>query len=360
MLIWIISIVLIISGCKALDIGNSPVSSPSNTTPTVNSTNPTEKASISPIPMDSPTVTPSKTQDNKSGSDKRGNTVGNIISGWDCAVQNDILYSVLFDFDSFNYALYSSHIDGSDELKIYSGEIHILNIIGNWIYYSDSANDNTLCKMKTDGSSITKITDDEAMYINVIGDWIYYSVYPQAGLYKIKLDGTGKTKLLSYQCAYVIAVNDWIYFSNSNDNDKLYKIRTDGSQLTKMNDDDSNYPNIFKDWIYYSTESGLYKMKTDGSEKIKLNDDDLRYINVDGDWVYYINFTQNSGLYKMRLDGSDITKLDEGRKGERLKSISIIGDWIRYIKDIGDDYEVYQIKKDGTDKKMIRPGIYSQ
>jgi len=312
-----------------------------------------ELSSISPI-LTEVSDYPDTNQDKLN---EKGNTIGNIISGWDDAVYNDILYTVLFDFESNDYALYKSNLDGSNEIKIYTGEIHRINIVDNWIYYLDTYDKGALYKMRLDGTDITKLYNDGIRYPNIIGELVYYSLFPYKGLYKIKTDGTRKTLLHDSVCSSIMVTDDWIYFTT--DGFKLHKIKTDGSQLTKLNDDATYYPNVYGDWIYYATKNGFYKIKIDGTQKTKLHDDELRYTNIDDDWIYFTNFTGDSGLYKMRLDGSDITKLDDGDRSGRVISISIIGDWIRYSKDIVEDYEVYQIRKDGTEKKLIRPGIYS-
>lgn len=289
---------------------------------------------------------------------KRGNTIGNLISGWDYAVSSDgLLYSVLFDFDSSNYALYSSNIDGSNENKIYIGEIHILNILYGWIYFSNSGKNGTLCKIKTDGSNIAQISDDENVsQVTLVDDWIYYGINYKQVLYKIKIDGTNKTKLCDFEPAYMNIDDDWIYFSDANAGLELYKIRTDGSDLIKLNDEPTHYTNVYKDWIYYKSNNGFIKIKLDGTEKTKLSDNDMRNINVNNDLIYYIDFTNNSDLYKMKLDGTGAIKITDGK----VSSFSIIGDWIRFTIHIPEDWETYQIKKDGTEKKLIRPGIDSK
>lgn len=288
----------------------------------------------------------------------RGNTIGNLISGWDDAVSSDgKLYSVLYNFDSSDYALYRSNIDGSNEKKIYSGEIHRLNVLDGWIYFGNSSKNGTLCKIKTDGSSMTQIGDDETVSeVTVVGDWIYYGISYKQELYKIKIDGTNKTKICDFEPAYMNIDDGWIYFSDANAGLELYKIRTDGSDLIKLNDEPTHYTNVYKDWIYYNSKHGFIKIKQDGTEKTKLSDNDFRNTNINNDWIYYVDFTKNSSLYKMKLDGSGAVKITDGK----VSSFSILGDWIRITIHIPEDWEIYQIKKDGTGKKLIRPGMNSK
>jgi hypothetical protein len=62
-------------------------------------------------------------------------------------------------------------------------------IQGDWIYYNNASDDGKLYKIKTDGSGRQKLNDDVSSYINVIGDWIYYTD-DIGNICKIKTDGS--------------------------------------------------------------------------------------------------------------------------------------------------------------------------
>ena len=79
---------------------------------------------------------------------------------------------------------------------------------GEWLYYRNTSYKYKLYKIRTDGSDKTKLNDDDSKYINVVGDWVYYSNCNWSEektryrynnyfytLYKIRTDGTGKQKV---------------------------------------------------------------------------------------------------------------------------------------------------------------------
>ncbi|OLN31749.1 Basic protein [Desulfosporosinus metallidurans] len=90
-----------------------------------------------------------------------------------------------------------------------------------------------LYKIRTDGTGKTKLNSDQSYDINVVGDWIYYSnVSDNMYLYKIRTDGTGETKLNNDKSQSISVVGDWIYYFTkpSNTSGIHYKIRTDGTE----------------------------------------------------------------------------------------------------------------------------------
>jgi len=226
----------------------------------------------------------------------------------------------------------------------------IVSMQGDWIYGRN--NTGTLYKIRTDGTDLRKLSDDSCFYINVVGDWVYYSNGNDYNkLYKIRTDGTGEQKLSDDDCEFINVVGDWVYYSNRGDNDKIYKIRTDGTGRRKINDDDSMFINVVGDWIYYTNLSDdikLYKIRTDGTGRQKLSDDAIRYINVVGDWVYYGNLSDNGKLYKIRTDGTKRQKLND----DESRAVNIIGEWAHYSNK-SDGGKLYKIRADGTGKQPV-------
>lgn len=65
----------------------------------------------------------------------------------------------------------------------------------------------------------------------VIGDWIYYTNADEGNsLFKIKVDGTGRTKLIDDDSVIIGIINDWLYYHNNSDNSKVYRVRIDGAE----------------------------------------------------------------------------------------------------------------------------------
>jgi hypothetical protein len=60
-----------------------------------------------------------------------------------------------------------------------------------------------------DGGGVKVISSDAAWFINVIGDWIYYSNRDDNNrIYKINIDGSEKTEVSSYAACYVVVIDD--------------------------------------------------------------------------------------------------------------------------------------------------------
>jgi len=299
----------------------------------------------------------------------RGNTTGNIVNRGTAAIQGDWIYYV----SDNGGCLSKMHINGKHKERISDDSCLFINVMDDWIYYSNVSDNNYLYGIRTDGTERTKLNDDYSENVSVVGDWIYYSrvvkeplgnygeltsyILTEYHLYKIHTDGTGRVKIHDDKYMFMNVTEDWVYNLHC---DNIYKIRTDGSEKIKLSDDQVDYVNVEGDWIYYcevseswdwhcrTPDSGgefwgnLYKMRLDGTEKTKLNDDKCEYINVAGDWIYYFIF---ENLYKIRTDGSGRRKL-RGNIGYTM-DLSVVGNWIFYWK-IGGDALIHKIRTNGT------------
>ncbi len=269
---------------------------------------------------------------------------------------------------------------------------------GNWVYYSNTRHDYYLYKMRHDGSERQLLTTDVVLGINVVGEWIYYTNEDRSGnggLYKIRIDGTQKTKISSEINYFVHVANGWIYTSNLFGDRKLYRMKLDGSQKTLICDDRCGNVNIIDNWIYYtvSNDFAVYKMRVDGSGKTKIRDNfygdgmtvcgntivatntyEVLRINTDGGgfyrysenrkskafmnsnngWIYFMEHDfkdpekPKTAFYKMRSDASQKTKiLDLDFKNHANFFICVAGDWLYFPNDDDGD-RLYRVKTDGT------------
>lgn len=274
---------------------------------------------------------------------------------------------------------------------------------GNWVYYSNSNYNHYLYKMRKDGSEKQILTEDSALAINVVGEWIYYTNEDgsgDGGLYKIRIDGSQKTKIHSSINYFVHVANGWIYTSNTVTNRKIYRMKTDGTEKTLICSDSCDDICIIGDWIYYTNRNNnfIYKIRTDGSSKSKVHSDFIGYdmaadgstivatdiyeyfkINTDGSgllgykednkqksflnanngWVYFIEHdfnsqdTEVSAFYKMRYDTSEKTKiLDLNFKNHANFFINVAGDWLYFPNDEDGDY-LYRVKTNGTNLQKV-------
>ena len=95
-----------------------------------------------------------------------------------------------------------------------------------------------LYTIRTDGTGRQKLCNDERSWsVNVVGDWIYYSNgSDDYKLYSIRTDGTGRQKLIDDMADYINVVGERIYYYSRNEfsHDSLYSIRIDGSDRRLM------------------------------------------------------------------------------------------------------------------------------
>jgi hypothetical protein len=222
-------------------------------------------------------------------------------------------------------------------------------VVGNWIYYKNLSDDNRIYKIKTNGSENQKISYNSCAKLIVYGDYIYYTNSSDGySLYKFAVNNGGaETKIIDEQIFEFNVSDEYIYY-NSRYDKKFYKVKTDGTNKTKISDIDVNNFVIDNEWIYYSnfTQDGyLFKMKIDGTENTRLTQYYTDNTNVKDDWIYLI---KGRKLYKIKNDGTGCSKICD----DDLTSINIIGDWVYYINS-SDNYKLYKIKADGSQKQEI-------
>jgi len=240
-------------------------------------------------------------------------------------------------------------------------------IQGEWIYYTNSSDGNSLYKIRTDGTGRTKLNDESSLRINVVGEWVYYysDILGDGGpvnspVYKIRIDGTERTWLFDEAIWCMTVVGDWIYFSNE---DGLYKIRTDATGRMKLHNDYVHGINVVGDWIYGTGDRSarLYKIRTDGREAIIFNDEISHMVIVVGDWIYYAE-GRDGHVYRVRTDGTGKEKIIDDNN---VSALNISGDWIYYMywniqNDTidGTDSGLYRSRLDGTGKTLIAEGLF--
>ena len=247
----------------------------------------------------------------------------------------------------------------------------IVAVQGGWIYYSRELllAKSELFKVREDGSYRTRLTYTRSGTIkelNVVGDWVYYTDYHT--LNKIRTDGTGKKQLLDWSADDVTVIGDWIYYFASLDADGghgIYRIRTDGFENTQLNNENCRHLNVDEGWIYYLSqinlgdagyEEHIYKIRTDGSGKTLIYSGDTGNMTVDGDWIYYINTNDNNRLYRIRTDGTENTLI----ASDYVKSVNVSDGWIYCLQRDDSNHTdcIQKFRTDGTDKIKISDGLY--
>ncbi|MFT9116331.1 MAG: DUF5050 domain-containing protein [Sporolactobacillus sp.] len=295
-----------------------------------------------------------------------GISSGNLVNGGLVAQSDGWLY--------YNdHGFYKVKTDGTGKTKLADDTALDINVVGDWIYYTDMKDTNTtyLYKMRTDGSDRMKLSSKIGLYPNVVGDWIYYIGITDGSsaitLCRMKTDGSADTMLANHLGQYINVYNGWIYYwteemyNSSGIYYDLCKMKTDGTGKTVLATGKAATAfNVSGDWLYYidffttDPDQPIYRMRTDGTGKTKLNDDAVENFNVQGGWIYYLasNTDQGNILYKMRPDGSDRTQLAADSDSTVSSGmLNIAGGWIYY--EDGNDSHPFKVHTDGSDKTSV-------
>lgn len=134
--------------------------------------------------------------------------------------------------------IYKIKIDGDEKEKlVVNRRVEQFVVADGWIYYvlrpEDPNDGNRLFKITVNGEKETKLSDDRTSYLNVMGDWIYYTNFSDQGhLYKIDLNGKKKTKLTDEEGIEINVTDEWVYYKIGA---SLYRVRKDGTEQQMVN-----------------------------------------------------------------------------------------------------------------------------
>jgi len=391
--IFIVIIVILISGCNNADLGGNINSDKKESTAKANSivetdvTNSTlkniEDESLTNTHTDETNETESNSSittlanniDASNQADIYGSHSGNISNrGFVAENDENIFYMYTPEITYYGEgSLYKADKNGNGISMVCSDAVIDINVIGDWIYYSNYADHirhpygGKIYKIRTDGTERTKLNDVDSAYLNIANGWIYYinlsdgDFMTNQRIYKMRLDGTCNTKLNDEMCSHLNVVNDWIYYLswvlNEEENifkPQIYKMKIDGTQRSKISDD-YDYTDFMctdgKLILYNNLSDGgkMYSiMADDNTQKTKLTDEGVEFINIWGEWIYYVS--KDRTLNRVLTDGTNKSVLWE----QRSFKLNIIDGWIYFDKGCGEYMERHKMKLDGTMEGAIR------
>ena len=139
-------------------------------------------------------------------------------------------------------SIFRMRSDGKDLSKLNNVYSHFLNVTHEYIIYW-AVDSGKLCRMDLDGSDDTAIFDKNVDYINVFGEWIYFSnSADKYNIYKIRFDGSDLMRLTdlpddqfdlpSFSPNSIYVINDYIFyrgFYSETAGDALFYVPSDGS-----------------------------------------------------------------------------------------------------------------------------------
>ena len=257
--------------------------------------------------------------------------------------------------------LYKMDMQGNNLVKLSDDRARYVNLVENWVFYSNLSDNRKAYRIKLDGSQREKLNDDLSDGLYVVGDWAYY-IGRSSTLFKMKTDGSFLTELYNDVGRYYCVNDNWIYFQKSelitdtaaNSNrycNFLHRMKIDGSDPEKIYDKPIFEFIISENMIFFCSdnEQHIYQMSINGQEIRRINDDASAYINIHDGWLYYCNFDDYERMYRIRIDGSQKEMVSD----DRCFAINIVGDWIFYDMVFAEHCEQFKMRLDGSDKHLV-------
>ncbi|MDR1563947.1 MAG: DUF5050 domain-containing protein [Oscillospiraceae bacterium] len=161
-----------------------------------------------------------------------------------------------------NWSISKMQHDGSSNQVVVRDKLcEGFNVSNGWIYAVDGSNlyteggkgDRHLYKLKTDGTEVTLLSDDIVGLINVVGDWVYYSAENDGNrLYKIKTDGSGKEKILDSSAHIFIILGETVYYIDLENGSHIYAYNMLSKESKQITQDECAIFNAVPGWVFYN------------------------------------------------------------------------------------------------------------
>jgi hypothetical protein len=224
-----------------------------------------------------------------------------------------------------NYSLFRMSTTGENIYK-YPVKCIEINVTSDYIFYIEKVSKD-LYRMNHDGSNIVQLTKDETcLNLMVYKDWVYYFNKDQT-LTRIHAMNPLEKLEIANKCRQAIIDNGQLYFvkfSDTKTENGLFKADLDGNNKKQLYSKDVVTFNIANDFVYFTTaldgdlsiDIGLNRMKTDGTAIKRIEKKNYyRHIYVYSDFIFFIQPGEEGGyMFEMDIDGShlrDISYLHE-------------------------------------------------
>ncbi|MEG1752453.1 MAG: DUF5050 domain-containing protein, partial [Christensenella sp.] len=114
--------------------------------------------------------------------------------------------------------------------SVTSGESNVM------VYTLDNENSSNQIATQRYGNTPGNIVN--CGYMAQQGDWVYYrNGADNNTLYKKHLDGSGQMRLSDHSAYSIGVLDDYVYYSNENENDAIYKVKIDGTERQLVTSD---------------------------------------------------------------------------------------------------------------------------
>lgn len=297
-----------------------------------------------------------------------GNTPGNLNNGgYFCESEGRVYFANAYD----NYALYSMNSDESDMKKLNDGSYSLLNVGGDYLYYSmvGETEDYDLgfigrpygvYRSKLNGRKATGLDRCHIINMQLCGNYVYYEKYDNkeaVSLEKIRINKKDKqtvapNTIINPNCYvdgtiyyngddhnqdhYLYALdtatgvssvvwegNLWnpvvqdgyVYFMDVSSNYRLCRYAMRDDIVEVLTNERIDMFNVYDNYIYYQVSSptapALKRMMTDGSAQETVQEGVFQNINITSQYVYFNAFGEPAPVYKTSTFGAvSVTTFD--------------------------------------------------
>lgn len=230
-------------------------------------------------------------------------------------------------------------------------------------------------------SNIGTVQVDSATSNEISLDGTYSVQYADGYLYVLKDNniyrGTADLKnsfvpITNIDSDYInrfFVYNGKIYYSkdNTNGSDDIYAklavMNVDGSSASIIDEYIPDQMVADKDGLFAVsmdavTERKITKFDLNGGNKTVLESDSVAFMTIAGEYIYYTNIDDNFNLYRIKKDGTNKTKILDNKLdytaviSNQNEFFGVIGEYVYYINK-NDNNKIYKVKTDGTGNSVI-------
>lgn len=103
------------------------------------------------------------------------------------------------------------------------------------------------------------------------------------------------------------------------------------------------------DWVYYSDYDSIYKVNKKSKKKTELCVDSSWWIQVDQDRIYYINVDDRHNIYSIKTNGTDRKMLtDNTSDGNYASKLYVADGWVYFMNE-----QLLKMRTDGSELTVI-------
>lgn len=255
---------------------------------------------------------------------------------------------------------------------------------GEWIAFMSQRDGNEeIYRMRPNGTDVLRLTHNDH------GDWeprwspdskwIIFMSTPNSGggdLVRVRPDGSDMQTITDTQWMdwppTFSADGQWMMFTTNAEGisgSMLMRARPDGSETHEVAFRRNG--GLFPDWspttgayVYRSgqalnTETGeLFINSLEEDSPLRLTSNQANDFGAswspDGEWIHFISDRDdNWELYRMRPDGTEVQRLTENNAQDYWMTWSPRGDWILFISGRDETLELYRMRPDGSQQERL-------